>query len=86
LSTLPSRPGSGSPRVAGGWTFTPRPDGTTFVEITNSGFSGSGDEVVQKALDSTQGFALVLSGAKALLEHDLRLNLVGDRFPKDLET
>ena len=63
------------------WTFTARPDNTTFVSITNSGFSGSGDEIVKKALDSTEGFAFVLAGLKALLEHNVRLNLVPDRLP-----
>jgi hypothetical protein len=35
--------------------------------------------------DSTQGFSLVLAGVKALLEHDIRLNLVADRYPKGIE-
>jgi hypothetical protein len=26
-------------------------------------------------------FSLVLAGAKAVLEHDIQLNLVGDRYP-----
>ena len=63
------------------WTFTARPDDTTFVSITNSGFTGSGDEIVKKALASTEGFAFVLAGAKAMLEHKIALNLVPDRFP-----
>src|SRR6185369_9044893 len=63
------------------WVFTSRPDSTTFVSITNSGFSGDGDEAVKQALDSTEGFALVLAGAKAFLEHSITLNLVADRFP-----
>ena len=63
------------------WIFTPRPDNTTFVSITNAGFSGSGDEIVKQALDATEGFTLVLAGLKALLEHNIRLNLVADRFP-----
>lgn len=63
------------------WTFAARPDDTTFVSITNSGFTGSGDEIVKKALDSTEGFTFVLAGLKALLEHNLDLNLVKDRFP-----
>jgi len=63
------------------WTFTARPDDTTFVSITNSGFRGDGDAVVRQALDSTEGFTMVLAGAKALLEHGIRLNLVLDRFP-----
>jgi hypothetical protein len=40
---------------------------------------------VRQVADSTQGFTLVLAGLKALLEHDVRLNLVGDRFPEGLE-
>src|SRR6266498_5405092 len=27
------------------WVFTSRPDGTTFVRITNSGFQGTADEI-----------------------------------------
>lgn len=63
------------------WAFTARPDGTTFVSITNAGFSGEGDAVAHQALDSTEGFTLVLVGAKALLEHNIELRLVPDRFP-----
>jgi uncharacterized protein YndB with AHSA1/START domain len=63
------------------WLFYPRPDGTTFVTITNSGFTGSGDEVVSQALDSTGGFSFVLAGVKALLEHGIELNLVPDHAP-----
>jgi uncharacterized protein YndB with AHSA1/START domain len=77
-------PGKGGPTTVE-WTFVPREDGTTFVRITNSGFSGNGDELVQQAMDSTQGFSLVLAGLKALLEHNIRLNLVADRFPKGIE-
>jgi hypothetical protein len=36
---------------------------------------------VQQALGSTNGFALVLAGAKAVLEHGITLNLIADRFP-----
>ena len=61
------------------WLFSPRPDDTTFVSIANSGFSDA-----QQALDSTEGFAFVLAGAKAFLEHDVMLNLVPDRFPDGL--
>lgn len=63
------------------WRFTARPDDTTFVSISHSGFVGDGDERVSQALDSQGGFALVLAGAKAWLEHQLELNLVADRFP-----
>ena len=63
------------------WVFTSRPDNTTFVSVTNTGFSGDDAEVVKQALDSTEGFTLVLAGAKAFLEHNITLNLVLDRFP-----
>ena len=33
----------------------------------------------------TQGFTLVLAGLKALLEHNIRLNLAADRDPKGIE-
>jgi uncharacterized protein YndB with AHSA1/START domain len=64
-----------------GWVFTPLPDDTTFVEITNSGFSGSDEEIVAQALDAMGGFTLVLAGLKAWLEHGIALNLVADRHP-----
>jgi uncharacterized protein YndB with AHSA1/START domain len=67
------------------WAFAPQEDGTTFVRITEAGFAGSGDEVVKQVTDSTQGFSLVLAGLKALLEHNVSLNLVKDRFPKGIE-
>lgn len=63
------------------WLFTPREDGTTFVTISNWGFTGSDDEVVAQALDSTGGFTWVLAGLKSLLEHNVILNLVADHFP-----
>jgi uncharacterized protein YndB with AHSA1/START domain len=67
------------------WSFESQPDGTTFVRITESGFTGSGDELVKQVTDSTQGFSLVLAGLKAYLEHNIQLNLVADRFPKGIE-
>lgn len=66
------------------WTFKSHKDGT-FVEVVNSGFQGDGDSVTAQALHSTGGFSLVLAGAKALLEHNIRLNLVPDRFPAGLD-
>lgn len=66
-------------RVA--WVLTARPDDTTFVRISNYGFTGSGDEVVKQALDSMGGFSLVLSVLKALLERGIALNLVADHYP-----
>jgi uncharacterized protein YndB with AHSA1/START domain len=67
------------------WMFAPQPDGATFVSITETGFTGDGDEVVKQVTESTQGFSLVLAGLKALLEHNVRLNLVADRYPKGID-
>lgn len=64
------------------WKFASQEKGTTFVSITESGWTGDGDELVSYVSDSTQGFTWTLAGLKALLEHNLRLNLVADRFPK----
>jgi uncharacterized protein YndB with AHSA1/START domain len=67
------------------WEFAPQADGTTFVRITESGFTGGGDELVKQVADSTQGFTLVLAGLKAFLEHNIRLNLVADCYPRGIE-
>jgi uncharacterized protein YndB with AHSA1/START domain len=63
------------------WLFDARADGTTFVQVSNWGFSGSDDEVVKQAIDSTGGFSFVLAGLKAWLEHGIQLNLVPDHSP-----
>jgi len=67
------------------WMFASQKDGTTYVGITEAGFTGDGDELVKQVTDSTQGFTLVLAGLKALLEHNIGLNLVADRYPKGIE-
>ena len=67
------------------WTFTPFEESATFVSITETGFSGNGDELVKQVAASTSGFTWVLAGLKAVLEHDINLNLIADRFPKGLE-
>lgn len=77
-------PGYSGPTVVE-WTFSPQKDNTTFVSITEAGFTGDGDELVKQVTDSTQGFTLVLAGLKAFLEHSIRLNLVADRFPKGIK-
>jgi len=77
-------PGYHSPTTVE-WMFAPQNDGTTFLSITEAGFIGDGDELVKQVTDSTQGFTLVLAGLKAFLEHDVRLNLVADRYPKGIE-
>jgi uncharacterized protein YndB with AHSA1/START domain len=63
------------------WLFTPYSEDTTFVSISNWGFRGSDDEVVAQAIDSMGGFTIVLAGLKALLEHNIVLNLIADHHP-----
>lgn len=58
--------------------------GSTFVSIVHSGFNQTGDELIAVLKDSTGGFTLVLAGLKAYLEHQINLNLVADKFPKEL--
>lgn len=77
-------PGHNNPTTVE-WIFGSQKDGTTFVSITNAGFTGDGDALVKQVTDSTQGFSLVLAGLKAFLEHNVRLNLVADRYPKGIE-
>ncbi len=63
------------------WRFKARPYGTTLVIISTWGFHGSDDEAVKQALDSMGGFSFVLAALKALLEHNVPLNLVADHYP-----
>ena len=64
------------------WIFTPFENDATYVTITNSGFQGDGDKVMSDALDAKGGFTWVLAGLKALMEHNIELNAIGDAFPK----
>ena len=57
------------------------PEGT-LVTISNWGFSGTEEQVVNKAIDCMGGFSLVLAGLKAWLEHKVELNLVADHHPE----
>lgn len=63
------------------WNFDTRAENGTFVTISHTGFKGDHDEIVKQVIDSTGGFTIVLCGLKALLEHNIILNLVADRFP-----
>ncbi|MDE0226749.1 MAG: SRPBCC family protein [Gammaproteobacteria bacterium] len=62
------------------WTFQDRADDGTYVSVVNSGFDRDADDVIDRVVDSTGGFALVLAAAKAYLEHGIALNIVADRF------
>ena len=62
------------------WYFTERSDESTYVKLINKNFTGSDEDKLVKALDSTGGFNLMLAAAKAYLEHGIQLNVVADRF------
>jgi uncharacterized protein YndB with AHSA1/START domain len=53
---------------------------TTYVIIKNYGFKEEGNDLVEIVKNNTGGFTTVLDGAKAWLEHNLKLNLIGDKF------
>jgi uncharacterized protein YndB with AHSA1/START domain len=58
--------------------------GTTYVSIKHYGFDKTGDELLETIKDSTGGFTIVLAGLKAYLEHNINLNLILDKFPKEI--
>ena len=59
-------------------------DDATFVTITESGYDKRGDELIAAIKDSTGGFTTVLDGLKAFLEYRINLNLIADKFPKEV--
>ena len=63
------------------WQFSPRGDNATMVTIVASGFTGTDDEQVARAIDSMGGFSFALAACKAWLEHSIHLNLVLDHNP-----
>jgi uncharacterized protein YndB with AHSA1/START domain len=68
------------------WRFVPWKGGQTYVQVTESGFSGSGDDIASAVAGSTGGFTNVLCALKALMEHDIELDSVRDHAPpKGLE-
>jgi uncharacterized protein YndB with AHSA1/START domain len=66
------------------FNFTVLSNGYTFVSIKHYGFNKTGDELLEAIKDSTGGFTIVLAGLKAFLEHNINLNLIEDKFPKEI--
>ncbi|MCG8606173.1 SRPBCC domain-containing protein [bacterium] len=60
------------------WSFEKTEYGDTVLTIEESGFTGSRDAILERALDSTGGFNQVIVAAKALIEHGVELNVVAD--------
>lgn len=72
----------GDPSTTVEFTFTEMDAGHTYVVIKNYGFAQTGEDLMREVIDSTGGFTTVLDGAKAFLEHGIRLNLIADKFPQ----
>lgn len=56
----------------------------TYVEIVCYDFPQSDDELIDTIKDNIGGFTTVLDGAKAWLEYGVNLNLIKDKFPKEV--
>ncbi len=60
------------------WTMQETDTGDTLLTIIEAGFRGSPEEITERALNSTGGFNQVILAAKALIEHDVAINVVAD--------
>jgi uncharacterized protein YndB with AHSA1/START domain len=65
--------------------FIPHENDTTYLHITETGFTGDADTKVRQALDSTAGCTFLLSSLKAALEHDMTLRVTTDAHQPDLQ-
>jgi uncharacterized protein YndB with AHSA1/START domain len=65
--------------------FIPYENDTTYVRITETGFTGHADTQVRRAVNSTAGFAFLLSSLKAALEHHITLQVTMDAHPPRLQ-
>lgn len=73
----------GNPKTNVDYHFYEMENDRTYIVIKNYGFKQTGDDLVAIIKDQTGGFTTVLDGAKAWLEHNIQLNLIGDKFPKE---
>ncbi len=62
--------------------FTEITEDSTYVIIRNYGFNQTGEELIEVIKNNTGGFTTVLDGLKAYLEHEIKLNLIADKFPQ----
>lgn len=53
---------------------------TTYVMIKNYGFKLQDEALIRAINDNAGGFTTVLDGLKAYLEHNIKLNLIADKF------
>jgi uncharacterized protein YndB with AHSA1/START domain len=57
----------------------------TYVNVVETGYRGTTEQIVAEATDSIGGFALLLAAAKAWLEHGLHLTVVADHVVPGLK-
>ncbi len=62
-------------------SFESKREGTTFVQVVESGFDKNDDQLINQIAGQTEGWTLVLSALKAWLEHGINLNLISDHKP-----
>ena len=74
----------GNPATTVSFEFNSLPGDRTYLVIKNYGFQQTGSDLIAVIKDSTGGFTTVLDGLKAYLEHDIQLNLIADKFPKEV--
>lgn len=65
------------------WLFEPHGQEATFVRIAAWGFEGDPEARIAQALDSTEGFNLVIAACKIWLEHGIDPRLIVDKQPPD---
>jgi uncharacterized protein YndB with AHSA1/START domain len=64
--------------------FMPLGADATYITITQYGFKTTGDALLAEINGASGGFTTVVDGLKAYLEHGINLNLIADKFPKEL--
>jgi uncharacterized protein YndB with AHSA1/START domain len=74
----------GGPATTVEFKFKKLSHSLTYVTVTECGFNKVGDELLKSVKDSTGGFTTVLDGLKAYLEYGINLNLIADKFPKEV--
>jgi uncharacterized protein YndB with AHSA1/START domain len=74
----------GEPATTVEFQFQQISQNATYVQIVESGYQETGDKLLKHMIDSTGGFTTVLDGLKAYLEHGINLNLIADKFPKEI--
>lgn len=74
----------GEPATSVLFSFESYGDHSTYVVIKNWGFAETGDALIDAIKNNTGGFTTVIDGLKVYLEHDIKPNLIGDKFPPGL--